>query len=123
TWEYANARLQYVEWLRLSSSLRPELRSQAMRKLLCEVAQDQSGWALARITAATQLLDYCLFHDSDPVRWLYATLAGFAAVQVGRSLVGLSGAGAELVLDRIQGLAQRGAYAALKAGNTEQALL
>jgi CHAT domain-containing protein len=122
TWEYANSRLQYVEWLELNPGLRPEVRTQVMREMLREVAQDQAGWTLSRITAATKLLDYCLFQDSEPVRWLYATLAGFVAVQVGHRFVGLSGAGAELVLDRIQGLAQRGAYAALKAGNAEQAI-
>jgi CHAT domain-containing protein len=122
TWEYASSRLRLVEGLNLSLGIDSEDRYKAIRELLFQVIVDQEGWSLPRINAASQLIDYCLPNESDPMRWLMVTLAGFVALQAGSKFVALSGAGAELVLDRIQGLSRRAAYAALKAEKSEEAI-
>jgi hypothetical protein len=124
TWDYASSRLDFIKWLRLNPGSLPEKNHQTIPVLLTEIAQDQNGWALTRLNAASRLSEHCLLQgNSEPGRWLRVMLAGFVAAQVGRSLIGLSGTGAELILDRIQGLATRGAYAALKTGDIDAALL
>jgi CHAT domain-containing protein len=119
---YILSRLDLVKWLKEARPLTPEAHA-ATKALLREAVLDLDGSAASRLDAAKQLSDFCLMQDKQDDRWEFVALAGLTAVHAALSAIKQSGPGAELMLDEIQGLATRGAYAAARMGHLDIALM